>query len=562
MTSLMIRWWNSSSIPVAQTLWKPGIVPIRSYKQKTNSWYKASTQVHEDINQSMYETYKPNEEIVITRKIKMNPTHEQKVMLTSWWDAYRYSYNKAIENMGSQGSEDSREVVIHLDVKEDGVVKLDLGQRFEMETKWKIDLEYIEEPKIKLKINVSKKKEHLSVKINIISDPVITPVKVNFHFEYPIVASWQTLRNEIVTSKYHQSTKNLEVFQNMTKEEIFEANLKPDFKKNRWLLDVDKRIRAGAVKDARANYETICTLAKDYNRKGTLGSLSFKRKRNESWTISMEKSCIEPCKIKSTRVGRKGKQRKRKKTKFIQGFYVCKNRLKTPIRCFEKINDEFGDPKIHKDSYGDWWLLLPIRKKNKIEESCKPAISLDPGIKTFQTGYTTNGRIKNFVEDNDVISTLLKRISYLDSQINANREKSKNTKYIIKLRKEMQNKIHDMHFKVINDLCKNYNLIVLGKLHVKNILESSTITKAAKRKLQALSHYSFKCRLQYKASCLGVRVHSQNEWGTTKGCPCCGKSNDLNLSNRIYECPKCLYSGLRDDKAACCIMLKYLAKVY
>lgn len=561
----MIRWWNTNSIPIANSLWKPGIVPIRSYQQKTSSWYNASTQVHENVTQSLYQTYKPKEEIVVTRKIKINPTHEQKVMLTSWWDAYRYSYNKAVESMGSQGCEQSRQVALHLDVKEDGLIKLELGQRFEMETKWKVDLEYVE-PKISLKINVSKKKGTVGAKIKVVHDPVVAPVKVGFRFEYPKVDSWQTLRNEIVTSKYHQSTKDLECFQNMTKEEVYEANLKPDFKEKRWLLDVDKRIRAGAVKDARASYETICTMAKDYNRKGTLGSLPFKRRRNESWTISMEKSCIELCTIKSTHLGRKkGKQKKQKKRKKainIQGFYVCKNRLKTPIKCFEKVKDKFGDPKIHKDRYGDWWLLLPIRKETKQCEASKPAIALDSGIKTFQTGYTTNGRIQNYVEDNDTISNLLRQIKYIERKIKANDNTSKNTRYVNKLRKEMQNKIHDMHFKVINNLCKNYNLIVLGKLNVKSILQSSTIAKAAKRKLQALSHYEFKCRLQYKASCLGVRVHSQNEWGTTKACPCCGKANDLSLSDRTFVCSKCSYSGLRDDKAACCIMIKYLAKVF
>ena len=75
-----------------------------------------------------------------------------------------------------------------------------------------------------------------------------------------------------------------------------------------------------------------------------------------------------------------------------------------------------------------------------------------------------------------------------------------------------------MHWKVINDLTKNNNLIVIGKLNVQSILKSSTITKAAKRKLQALSHFKFKQRLQYKASLLGVPLKTQNEWGTTKGC--------------------------------------------
>ena len=74
----------------------------------------------------------------------------------------------------------------------------------------------------------------------------------------------------------------------------------------------------------------------------------------------MEKRCINPVIITSKYKGRKKKRRK--KPKKIQGFYVCPKQLKTPIKCYEAIPKEYGDPKIHKDVYGDYWLLLPIKK--------------------------------------------------------------------------------------------------------------------------------------------------------------------------------------------------------
>ena len=64
----------------------------------------------------------------------------------------------------------------------------------------------------------------------------------------------------------------------------------------------------------------------------------------------MEKECIQPCYVEKTTIGRKHK--KLDKPKQIQAFYVCPQKLKTPILCYEKIPDEYGDPKIHKDKWG------------------------------------------------------------------------------------------------------------------------------------------------------------------------------------------------------------------
>ena len=90
----------------------------------------------------------------------------------------------------------------------------------------------------------------------------------------------------------------------------------------------------------------------------------------------------------------------------------------------------------------------------------------------------------------------------------------------------------------------------------------ATLAKVAKRKLKALAHYKFKTRLLYKAASQGVKTKIWSEWGTTKGCPCCGRSNTLSLGDRIFVCDGCGYTAKRDDKAACCILIKCEAGVW
>jgi transposase len=551
----MINWWNSKTIPVASRVWKPGLNPISSTKSNTNSWYNASIERHANpVDLSLIDALK-TKSLDITRKIKLNPTKEQKEKLTEWWHGYRFIYNKVIEDIGSH-PDANHFVVATLKIQEDKV-KLNLDPRFEMPRKWVLKINY-NEIKMKVKLKYTKKKG-CKLTIVIVEDSVVKPIDVEFQFQYPEVKSFYDYRNNYATAKIVQNPKNIPNYQEYTSTELKLLNTRDLYLENPWLLNIDTRIRACACRDARAAYQTIKTMASNYNVKGTQGPLPFKSKRGESWSISMEKTCIVPVIIAKKYIGRKKK--KRKKRNNIPGFKVCSQQLKTAIKCYEQLPDTFGDPKIHKDQYGDWWLLLPIKKLLEVSNKKKPKIALDPGISTFLTGYSTNGNIYNYVSENPM--DILKKISYLQHRIDIkdtliNRKQEK----ITKLRKRIKNQIDDMHWKVINHLTQTHNEIILGKFNVQSILKSGTITKAAKRKLQTLGHYKFKTRLFYKSEAKGVSVKQWSEWGTTKGCPCCGKSNTLSLSERTFHCVNCNYEAGRDAKAACCIFIKYEAKVW
>ena len=122
-----------------------------------HSWYNYSIHKHQKIKQFTYENKEPKE-FNITRKIKINPNKEQKETLIEWWNAYRYTYNKTIEEIGNESLHETTKVCVHINVLNDGFIKLELGYRFELERKWKLDFKYIDEPKVKLKINYDKNK--------------------------------------------------------------------------------------------------------------------------------------------------------------------------------------------------------------------------------------------------------------------------------------------------------------------------------------------------------------------------------------------------------------------
>jgi IS605 OrfB family transposase len=135
-------------------------------------------------------------------------------------------------------------------------------------------------------------------------------------------------------------------------------------------------------------------------------------------------------------------------------------------------------------------------------------------------------------------------------------------KKINDMREKIKNKTTNMHWHLINHLVHNNDLIVMGKFNVQSILRSNTIAKYSKRVLSMLEHYAFKQRLRYKCQLHGVYLRIHSEWGTTIGCPCCGRVNRMSLAEREYTCQGCSYHAERDAKSACCILLKYLANVW
>jgi IS605 OrfB family transposase len=480
--------WNDHCQYLTNYCWKPSLQPKEHIKLCSHSWFSGEELLFDCSFPLLTINDKVTPKHTFCRKIRIIPNNEQRHQLVKWWHAYRYTYNKTIEGIIKE-TESQFEQLKHSYDNVDEV-----GYRSEVC------------PKISLKIKEFKKKDN--------------PLQVKLFVKYPKVSDWKVFRNFFVTKKDNA---------------FFED------KQHKWLLGVYKTIRASACKDACANYKTVRTLCDNFGKSGTIATMDFKSKRSESWSIGMEACNV---KVVSKKFKKKGKTIKRD---YVQ---VCD--IKTPIRLKERFNKDFGDPKLHKDKFGDFWLILPYTKEaSQQERTLKPLCALDSGIKTFITSYDGNGKIRRYGTDQQPIIDILKK-----------QGKRKNEDKAILLQKKLKNRIDDLHWKVIKDLTDHSNLIVLGNLKVKQIMESSTITKTAKRKLTALSLYKFKQRLIYKGLSKGQEIVVYNEYGTTKTCPCCGHWNSkIGLGDRTFSCSKCHYKADRDDKAALCILLKYEAKM-
>lgn len=287
---MVINWWNSKTIQASPSLWKPSLQPISQtplFHTPHKTWFEQSSQQFEcpvpfQVTSPTFES----KEIVRCRKIKLNPTRQQKEQLAKWWDHYRFTYNKTIEtiinDVKKEGNTDDSKVRVIADmfVKDDGHVSLELGR--ELEPDRKITLHISENktaPKVSAKIRVLKGKKtegQIKLKIDVLKDPALRPLTVNFGFEYPASRKWRDYRDELVTATGVKSQGWYNQCPN--------------------LLETNKYIRTGAVQQAVSAYKTVCTNAKHNGTKGCLRTI-FQKKKNAAWTMQLERSCISKSEV-------------------------------------------------------------------------------------------------------------------------------------------------------------------------------------------------------------------------------------------------------------------------
>ena len=201
-------------------------------------------------------------------------------------------------------------------------------------------------------------------------------------------------------------------------------------------------------------------------------------------------------------------------------------------------------------------------------------VSIDSGIRTFQTGYCPEGYTveigKNIFKK---LFPLYMKLDKLNGKYFGTREDGSFTKegrrrrsIISKQEKriyeKISNKIDDMHWKTIKFLTENYKVIVISDFKTKQLLGLKNLPKSSKRNLSSLAHYRFRQRLIEKCQERGVFLFIMDESYTSKTCGRCGRINQSLGAKKIFKCPHCHYKADRDINAGRNILLKLLVILY
>ena len=229
------------------------------------------------------------------------------------------------------------------------------------------------------------------------------------------------------------------------------------------------------------------------------------------------------------------------------------------------------DFRILKDVYGEYWLCLPYKKELKSDRQAfsfskyenDGVISLDPGVRTFLTGY--DGYQKQVIHlgtCQNVLEKLFFELDLLESRMSKKKNKRimKMRKACRRKRKRITNLIKDMHYKIANFLCANYKTILIPEFNTQNMMKyegGRVINKCTTRLMGTQSHYTFRQRLIEKSMeyehCNVIVV---NESYTSKTCSECGKLYDHLGGSKVYKCQGCSMEMDRDVNGAKNILLK------
>jgi IS605 OrfB family transposase len=227
-------------------------------------------------------------------------------------------------------------------------------------------------------------------------------------------------------------------------------------------------------------------------------------------------------------------------------FNYLKNFTTVAIVKYDKPTDQF------------YWFVKYLQPKleNEPEYANRTdTIALDPGIRTYLTGFASNGIVEIGTSET-MQKDVERQLKLIDSINNSNKlTKKQKQKAVNKRYTKLKNQINDVQWKTADYLTKNYTAISIGNFSTKDMGESDTVTDMTKRIGNLFSFFEFKQILQYKSFKTGTQYKHIEEAFTSKCCSRCGYcKNDLG-SAKVFDCNKCRLKIKRDVNGAKNILL-------
>ncbi len=271
-----------------------------------------------------------------------------------------------------------------------------------------------------------------------------------------------------------------------------------------WEKETPKDVRAGTVKELVTSYKSAFSNL----RNGNINQfkIGFKSKKKcEYPTLTIPKSSI---------------------TYKEKSLYIFKTYLKSKFKIGEKKNKWLKekpdcDCKLSFKN-GKWFLIVPCKMKIKEEYKKDTIVSLDPGKRSFMTGYSEE-KVFKVVPNFERIKQLQMKLNLFQSLKDLKRIGIKSWKYRRKkIYEKMNNLIDELHYKTIR-LLEGFEKILLPTFESQEMVCKSR-NKNLNRNLLQLKHFLFQTRIKERC---GSRVKMCTEEYTSKTCGSCGYINNI-----------------------------------
>jgi len=318
--------------------------------------------------------------------------------------------------------------------------------------------------------------------------------------------------------------------------------------KDQWVTETPYEIRDAAMIDVVHAVDTNI-------KKGVRFDLKFRSRRDESQSISIRK--------------RDWNTRQRGQFKFMNS---------TDLKSPETLPDELEcDSTLIRTRLGHYYLCLPMELKVRsaenqgtfgtIQSACVDGvISLDPGIRTFMTGYDASGQSWEWgKQDIQRIYRLCHTADKLQSKWSEKDIKHKKRyslqKAARRVRLKIRNLIDEVHKKLAKWLCENYKVVLLPKFETSQMLRRGQrkLNSKSARAMATWAHFRFRQRLLQKSNMYnGMSVVACDEAYTSKTCGHCGELSTTLGGSKVFKCTTCASEFDRDVNGARNILLRYM----
>ena len=309
-------------------------------------------------------------------------------------------------------------------------------------------------------------------------------------------------------------------------------------KDKQWVFDVPYDVRDEALREFLNNLNT--ELGKEHKFR-----LKFKSKDDKSTSIQLLKKHW-------------------KDATYIKRY--LKGKLTTTEGAI--INLE-KDSKLTKSRYNKFNLCVVYETEDPlITDIPSNSVALDPGVRTFVTGYDPSGQVVEIGKgDSNKLFKMCLGVDKVMSRISKapnHKSRYQRKKVAARMREQIQNRIKDLHRKAAKYLCETYKTIFLP------VFGTSRMVRKRKRKIKSktvrqmltFSHYQFRQHLLHKAKDYNdCRVVLVDEAYTSKTCSRCGHIKDKLGGAKTYRCKKCGLVIDRDINGARNIWIRSVEEV-
>jgi len=231
------------------------------------------------------------------------------------------------------------------------------------------------------------------------------------------------------------------------------------------------------------------------------------------------------------------------------------------------------DSRLIRTRLGHYYLCLPkpLEILNQGESQAPPmskhaTISLDPGVRTFMTGYDADGGLCEWGEsDMGRIGRLCHAHDDLQKRW-SQPEVRHHQRYRMKvaarrIRLKIRNLVDELHKHLAKWLCENYRCVLIPEFQTSQMVRKGQRKLRSKtaRAMLTWAHYRFRQRLLSKArEYPWCQVIVTQEPYTSKTCGACGWIHNKLGGSKVFRCGRCPYVADRDANGARNILLRHL----